>query len=193
MQVLSKRNHTCPRSQNNPFQKSTRSEFSNGLSSIQSRQPSNLYMMWLPITSQTFSLSPSLLFTLPILAVLDFFLFLQHIQASSHLRAFTLQFTLSGALFPHVSILLSLSFLIFVPISSSITNLFIATAAVTTHHSLSSSLLFFSIVTYNNLTFYILLILCIAYLPRCHINAIREGIFGHLLHCHIPSMFKIFF
>lgn len=62
-----------------------------------------------------------------------------------------------------------------------------------THHSLSSSLLFFSIVTYNNLTFYILLILCIVYLPRCHIDAIREGIFGHLLHCHIPSMFKNFF
>ena len=147
-------------------------------------------MMWLPIT---FSLSISLLFTPPILAVLDVFLFLQYIQASSQLRAFALQFTLSGGIFPSVSTLFTWSFPVFVPISSSITNLFIATAAITTCHSLFSSLLFFSIATYNNLTFYILLILCIVYLPHYHVNTIREGICGHFLHSFISTVFEIFF
>lgn len=146
--------------------------------------------MWLPIT---FSLSTSFLLTLPIVAVLDLFLFLQYIQASSHLRAFALPFTLSGGIFPSVSTLFTWSFPVFVPISSSITNLFVATAITTTCHSLFSSPLFSSIAPYNNLPFSILLILCIVYLPHYHINTIREEICGHFLHFFISSVFGVFF
>lgn len=103
------------------------------------------------------------------------------------------QFTLSGGIFPSVSTLFTWSFPVFVPISSSITNLLVATAAITTCHSLFSSPLFFSIATYNNLTFYILLILCIVYLPHYHVNTIREGICGHFLRFFISSGFEVFF
>ena len=76
------------------------------------------------------------------------------------------------------------------PMSSSITNLLVA---ITTRHSLLSSSLFFSMATYNNPTFYILLILCIVYLPHYHVNTIREGICGHFLHFFISSVFEGFF
>lgn len=95
MPILGNRNHTCPRSQNNSFKKCTCVH--NSLADSHCIQRDALPRAsggGLPLPPGL-SLPPPLSFPLSTLLVLDFLLFLQH-QASSYLRAFTLELSLSG-------------------------------------------------------------------------------------------------